>query len=125
VRSPAASPPQALQEPALTELMPSSILERARIAASKRLLYVPHAVRQMSHPERMITPSEVEAAVRTGELIEDYPSDPRGHSCLLLGWGEEGRPIHVVCSPKEDYLAIITAYLPDPDQWANDFKWRR
>jgi len=73
----------------------------------------------------MIAPSEVEAAVRTGELIEDYPSDPRGHSCLLLGWGEEGRPIHVVCSPKEGYLAIITAYLPDPDQWANDFKWRR
>ena len=73
----------------------------------------------------MITPSEVEAAVRTGELIEDYPSDPRGHSCLLLGWGEEGRPIHVVCSPKEDYLAIITTYLPDPDQWANDFKRRR
>lgn len=121
----AATPPRALQEAALAELMVPSIIERVRIAASKRLLFVPHAVRQMSHPERMIAPSEVDAIVRTGELIEDYPSDPRGHSCLLLGWGEEGRPIHVVCSPKGDYLAIITAYVPDPGQWADDFKRRR
>ena len=35
-----------------------------------------------------------------------------GHSCLLLGRGEEGRPIHVVCSAKDEFLAIITAYVP-------------
>ena len=52
----------------------------------------------------------------------DYPADPRGHSCLLLGLGQEGRPAHVVCSPKVDYLAVITAYLPDPAQWSSDFR---
>ena len=72
----------------------------------------------------MITTSEVEAVVMSGEVIEDYPDDPRGHSCLLLGLGQDDRPIHVVCSPKDDYLAAITAYLPDPDQWSSDFKVR-
>ncbi len=43
-------------------------------AAQKRLLFLPHAIRQMSRPERMISPSEVETVVKTGELIEDYSS---------------------------------------------------
>jgi uncharacterized protein DUF4258 len=73
----------------------------------------------------MISPGEVAGVVTGGELIEDYPADPRGKSCLLLGYGEGGRPVHVVCSPKANYLAIITAYLPDPRQWSEDFKRRR
>jgi hypothetical protein len=27
--------------------------------------------------------------------------------------------------PKEDYLAIIIAYVPDPEQWSNDYRKRR
>jgi hypothetical protein len=57
-------------------------------------------------------------------VIEDYPEDARGHSCLLLGRGDGGRPIHVVCSPKDDFLAIITAYLPDETEWSSDFRNR-
>jgi len=37
----------------------------------------------------------------------------------------KGRPIHVVCSPKEEYLGIITAYIPRLDKWKEDFKTRR
>jgi hypothetical protein len=102
-----------------------AILEDVRQAAQKRLLFLPHAIRQMSRPLRMINPQEVEVVVIQGEVIEDYPSDPRGHSCLVLGYGEAGRAVHVVCSPKDEYLAIITAYLPDPAQWSEDFKRRR
>ena len=102
-----------------------TILEEVREAAQKRLLFLPHAIRQMSRPARMISPSEVETIVMKGELIEDYPQDPRGHSCLLLGFGDANRAVHVACSPKDDYLAIITAYLPDPAQWSEDFKRRR
>ena len=102
-----------------------AILEEAREAGRKRLLFLPHAIRQMSHPARMITPAEVGNVVLQGELLEDYPHDPRGHSCLLLGFGDADRPVHVVCSPKDDYLAIITAYLPDPAQWSEDFRRRR
>lgn len=101
------------------------IVESSRRAAKKKLLFLPHAIRQMSRPERMITPQEVEKVGMTGELVEDYPHDSRGHSCLLLGFGEDDRTIHVVCSPKEDYLAVITAYLPDTDQWSPDYRRRR
>ena len=103
--------------------MPDDIIERVRDAAKKRLLFLPHAIRQMSRPDRMITTVEVQKVVAKGELVEDYPEDARGHSCLLLDFREE-EPIHVVCSPKDDYLAIITAYIPDPEQWSSDFKRR-
>ena len=71
----------------------------------------------------MITTLEVQRVVTKGELVEDYPEDVRGHSCLLLDFREE-QIIHVVCAPKDDYLAIITAYIPDPEQWSFDFKRR-
>ena len=102
-----------------------TILEDVRVAAQKRLLFLPHAIRQMSRPQRMIRSDEVEVVVKQGELIEDYPNDPRGHSCLMLDFGEARRAVHVVCSPKDEYLAIITAYLPDPAQWSEDFRRRR
>lgn len=78
----------------------------------------------MSRPERMITTREVKNVIFEGEIIENYPDDLRGHSCLLLGYGVNNRPIHVVCSPKLDYLAIITAYLPNSNEWSEDFKRR-
>lgn len=96
-----------------------------RQKAQARLLFLPHAVRQMNHPERMIRPAEIEKAVMDGVLIEEYPEDARGHSCLILGYGDEDRPIHVVCAPKDEYLAIITAYLPDVTRWSDDFRTRR
>ncbi len=104
--------------------MSDNILDQVKRSAQKRILFLPHTIQQMSRPERMITTKEVEIVVTTGELIEDYPDDVRGHSCLLLGYGNEERVIHVVCAPKKDYLAIITAYLPNQNQWSSDFKRR-
>ena len=101
------------------------IVEEVKRAASQCLLFLPHAVRQMARPERLITPSEIRAVVEQGDLVEDYPEDPRGHSCLLLGQGNRQRSIHVVCSPKQDYLAIITAYLPSENEWESDLRTRR
>jgi hypothetical protein len=101
------------------------ILASVRRAARLRILFLPHAIRQMLRPDRMIDRLDVRHTVEKGEVIEDYPEDSRGHSCLLLGFGEGRRPIHVVCAPKEDYLAIITAYLPDTAEWAADFKTRK
>lgn len=79
--------------------MEASVLDQVRAAAAKRILFLPHAVRQMSRPIRMISPAEIDAVIAAGELIEDYPEDVRGHTCLLLGSGDGGRPIHIVCSP--------------------------
>jgi hypothetical protein len=101
------------------------MLDRVRAAASHRLLFLPHAIRQMSRPERMLPPGDVAAVVMTGEIIEDYPEDVRGHSCLMLGFDAGGNPLHVVCAPKVDYLAVITAYRPDPTQWSPDWRTRQ
>jgi hypothetical protein len=100
-------------------------LEVVREAARKRLLFLPHAIDQMNRPERMISPREVREVIFSGQLIEDYPEDPRGHSCLLSGSTHLNRIIHVVCSPKDEYLAIISAYVPDPERWEEDFTRRR
>lgn len=101
------------------------IVECVRRSATKKILVLPHAAKQMLRPDRMITMEEVRHVTKQGELIEDYPEDVRGHSCLLIGYGYNARPIHVVCSPKDDYLAIITVYLPNVDQWEDDFRKRR
>ena len=73
----------------------------------------------------MIAPSEIRMVIERGELVEDYSEDTRGHSCLLHGRGIGNRSIHVVCSPKADYLAIITAYLPSSEMWVQDARTRR
>ena len=103
----------------------SEIAPLVNAAARKKLLFLPHAVRQMSRPDRMISVQEVRHAVLRGEIVEDYPEDARGHSCLMLGTGEGGRKIHVVCAPRGDYLAIITAYVPESDEWDSGFRIRR
>jgi len=95
-----------------------------RDRASQRILFLPHAVRQMSRPDRMISTADMRRVLEEGEIVEDYPEDARGHSCLILGRGGDGRPIHIVCSPKDEYLVIITAYIPDEAQWSKDFKTR-
>ena len=102
-----------------------TILDRVRGAAGRRLLFLPHALRQMARPERMIAASEIRMVVDHGELVEDYPEDARGHSCLLHGRGNGNRSIHVVCSPKSDYLAVITAYLASSDEWEQNHYTRR
>ena len=101
-----------------------SIQTRVRTTARIRILFLPHALRQMLRPDRMITNLEVQEVIFNGKVIEDYPDDMRGHSCLLLGYGNDTRPIHVVCAPHVDYLAVITAYIPYEEEWSDDFKTR-
>lgn len=100
------------------------ILTLVRESAVKKILFLPHAIRQMSKPDRFIRTREIREVIENGEVIEDYPEDVRGHSCLILGHCSD-RAIHVVCSPKEEYLAIITAYQPSDEEWENNFKTRK
>ena len=39
--------------------------------------------------------SEVEAAITHGEILEDYPNDPRGASCLVAGQADI-KSVHAV-----------------------------
>lgn len=67
-----------------------------------------------------ITIEEIEEALFSPEakIIEDYPNDPRGSSCLVLGFTKQKHPIHVVCGIGEPKtLVVITVYRPDPGGW--------
>jgi len=74
---------------------------------------------------RHITLQEVREAIFLAGVIEDYPNDKYGSSCLILGFTSKQRPLHVQCSyPSRPLLKIITLYEPDPDLWV-DFKTRK
>jgi hypothetical protein len=88
------------------------------------ILFLPHAALQMSRLERMISPADVRKVIEDGTIIEDYPDDARAPSCLVKGKGTDERTIHVVCAPKDTYLAIITAYIPDATQWSDNYTKR-
>lgn len=65
-----------------------------------------------------LTLSEVETALTGCELLEDYPDDPRGPSCLVWGMTPTGMPIHVVCGRNRmDHLVLITVYIPRMPKW--------
>ena len=57
-------------------------------------------------------------------IIEPYPDDPRGRSCLILAM-VGGRAAHIVCSFPPN-ATIITAYWPDltPAKWIDHFRKR-
>ena len=74
---------------------------------------------------REISIQEIQDAMSIGEVIEDYPDDKYGPSCLVLGFTKQDRPVHIQCSyPSQSVIKVITVYEPDPDRWA-DFKKRR
>jgi hypothetical protein len=98
--------------------------QQVLLSANKKILFLPHAIKQMSRPDRMITTTEIRQAVLFGEIIEEYPKDERGASCLVCFAGQN-RVLHVVCAPKIEYLAIITAYLPTKELWSLDYKLRK
>ncbi len=100
-------------------------IDEIRQAAEKKIIYTLHALDEMNKEDELITTDEVRDVIFNGEIIEDYPEDKRGHSCLMFETPYGKRPVHVVCAAKEEYLAIITAYIPSVDKWEKDFKTRR
>lgn len=74
---------------------------------------------------RVIAVVEIRQAIAAGEIIEDYPNDKYGPSCLILGFTEANRPLHIQCSyPSRPLIKIITVYEPNPSEWI-DFRIRR
>ena len=89
-----------------------------------RLIYRQHAVKRMH--ERCITEEDIECAIASGTIIENYPNDTPYPSVLLLGFMGT-KAIHVVYADNmaENIRIIITAYEPDPLIWCDNYKTRR
>jgi len=84
--------------------------------------YSQHATDQSIR--RQISVTELRDAMRAPELVEDYPNAKYGPSCLLLGFTNSGRPLHVNCSHgSRELVKIITLYEPSPMIWL-DFRIR-
>lgn len=100
--------------------MINKIIEKIRTGLYE---YSQHAVDQSV--VRRISTKEVQEAIEHGKIIENYPDDKYGPSCLIYGKATNGRPIHVQCSyPSRSLVKIITVYEPDPALWTN-FEIRR
>jgi hypothetical protein len=89
-----------------------------------RFEFSKHAVDQIIIRDILV--QEVREAVNNNaKVIEDYPKDKYGPSCLILGFTKDQRPLHIQCSyPSRPVLKIITLYEPDPAKWIN-FEKRR
>jgi hypothetical protein len=91
--------------------------------ADKQFEFTKHAVDQSIL--RRISIQELVETASNAEIIEDYPDDKYGPSCLVLGFTRSRRPLHIQCSyPSRPLIKIITLYEPNPNQWIA-FKVRR
>jgi len=96
---------------------------RRKVRAGKYIVSFTHTEKVRL---RKIDAEEIEEAIYEGTIIEPYPDDPRGASCLILGFASGDRPLHVICGKiEEDEILIITAYEPDPREWEGDWKTRK
>lgn len=67
--------------------------------------------------ERNVGEIEIRQAGAASKLIESYPEDKYSPSCLLLGYTEAGRALHLQVSlASSELVKIITLYEPDPDR---------
>lgn len=82
-----------------------------------------HALERMF--QRNITRSDVKKVLEHGEIIENYKDDMPYESALFLY--VDTTPLHVVASFDEEQMMIfvITAYVPNSENFEDDFKTRR
>ena len=99
-----------------------AIVERIK-ASLRTIIWRRHARREAE--DENISESMLEDALRKEfVLVERYPQDPYGESALVRVF-INGRPVHVVLSPKESFCYLVTVYVPDPARWDTTFTRRK
>ena len=100
-----------------------SIEEIGRKLVTGQFEYTRHAFKRAI--ERNISAAEIMECGKRARLIEEYPADKYDSSCLLLGFTNMDRPLHIQISLADtDLIKIITIYEPDEDEWI-DYTKRR
>ena len=69
-----------------------------------------------------LTIVEVEEALSTSRILEKYENTGIGESCLVAGFTNTGKPIHVVCGERGDWLVLITVYIPSPPKFKTPYE---
>lgn len=91
----------------------------ARIAAST-YYFSAHGDRERQNDS--LTIAEVEEALLAGRILEQYEDTGRGGSCLVVGFSNNGKPIHAVCGRRGDALVIVTVYIPTPPKFKSPYE---
>lgn len=99
-----------------------SIEEFRNLSKPENIIITIHSRKRLM--ERGIKFADILNVIEKGEIIEDYEEDYPFPSCLILGESKD-KKIHIVVSINEGMIYLITAYIPDPLKWENDFKTRK
>ena len=102
--------------------MPPDLSTLRELFARKDYLFMLHASDRAA--QRGIVSQEIEAVISSGEVIEDYPDDKYGPSCLIMGETDNNRILHLQVSYPAQ-VKIITVYEPSSDEWESDWKTRK
>lgn len=108
-----------------------------QVVRNRDFLVGPHALGEAAADQVTIQEIWDGVASASAEIIEDYPNDPRGSSCLIFCF-VANRPAHVVvaypCATTATALGMpavafmITCYRPGgpkhASKWSPDFKRR-
>lgn len=94
-----------------------AVIERwlAQKAAQEDLRVTQHAQQEMAEEEILL--ADILAVLRKGRILEHYPDHRRGSCCLLCGYTESGRPLHLVCTTMQSPVILITVYEPKLPKW--------
>ena len=100
-----------------------TIEDVARLCKTGQVRWTGHILQRIFHCG--LSTDDVMSALTNGEIIEQYPTDYPFPSCLVLGKTVAGKTLHIVCGSNRDELWLITAYIPNPAEWTDDFRQRR
>ena len=65
---------------------------------------------------------EIEEALNNGMILEQYKDMGRGECCLVVGFTNSGKPIHIVCGEFDNHVAIVTVYIPTPPKFKTPYE---
>lgn len=91
-----------------------------RCVAAQRYRYSRHGDRERQNDRLSLT--EVEEALLSARILEHYADTGRGESCLLAGFTDSGKPVHVVCGRMNATLVVITVYIPTPPKFKTPYE---
>ncbi len=94
-----------------------------KLCNNNRVVWSVHASERLQ--QRGILRKDVNKAISTGKIIEQYPESYPYPACLILGLNLNNKYIHVVCGCNGEYIKIITAYYPASDKFESDGETRK
>lgn len=88
-----------------------------------KIIWTAHMLTRLH--ERGITSEDVRHCIMSGEIIEENPNGSPKPNVLIYGNDLNGQIIHVFCGIDEDYLYLVTTYIPTIEKFLDDLKTRR